>query len=313
MPHAVVPTGTLTDMRDLDVDRMFAATWGVFTPRMAYDAGITRAMLRHRRRLGAWVSVCGDGISAAEGEATPNRRAIAAHLTWPDAIVCLRTAARLHRLPVDDDGAAHVLVADSRRPREGIRTHYYRHGPITHRYGDVPITDKVSTIVDCLALLPEREAYSLLAWVRTRELLSVDALTDQIRGRFRMAGVVRLRRMLEDAAEGALSVGERRLQQLLRDAGLTGWKGDVRIEHAGTVIARADILFRAEHLVVEFDGVAFHGPEKVADDLRRQNRLVVAGYTVLRFTWEDITERPDDVVRTIRASLEIVRRSGRSA
>jgi very-short-patch-repair endonuclease len=44
-------------------------------------------------------------------------------------------------------------------------------------------------------------------------------------------------------------------------------------------------------------------PEHFQRDRRRQNRLIAAGWTVLRFTWWDLTERPDDVLAQIRAAV----------
>ena len=40
----------------------------------------------------------------------------------------------------------------------------------------------------------------------------------------------------------------------------------------------------------------------------RKNRLVAAGWTVLRFTWWDLTQRPDYVVASICAMM--IRRAG---
>ena len=74
------------------------------------------------------------------------------------------------------------------------------------------------------------------------------------------------------------------------------------------------MLFAAERLVVEIDGLAFHGATRFQNDRSRQNRIVNAGYTVLRFTWADLTERPDEVVRQIRVALarSVARLSGRN-
>ena len=38
-------------------------------------------------------------------------------------------------------------------------------------------------------------------------------------------------------------------------------------------------------------------------DARRQNALVAAGWTVLRFTWHDVVNDPTNVARTIREML----------
>jgi very-short-patch-repair endonuclease len=49
------------------------------------------------------------------------------------------------------------------------------------------------------------------------------------------------------------------------------------------------------------DGFAFHTtPEQFEGDRQRQNRLVAAGWTVLRFTWRDLTNRPAHVLATIQ-------------
>ncbi|MGV8967955.1 MAG: DUF559 domain-containing protein, partial [Cellulomonas sp.] len=48
---------------------------------------------------------------------------------------------------------------------------------------------------------------------------------------------------------------------------------------------------------------AYHGQASFQSDRTRQNRLVNAGFTVLRFTWQDLTDRPAEVLRQIRAAL----------
>jgi very-short-patch-repair endonuclease len=56
--------------------------------------------------------------------------------------------------------------------------------------------------------------------------------------------------------------------------------------------------------VIEFDGFAAHGGRAAfVADRRRQNQLIVAGYRVLRVTWDDLVHRPDSVVAQIRSLL----------
>jgi very-short-patch-repair endonuclease len=72
----------------------------------------------------------------------------------------------------------------------------------------------------------------------------------------------------------------------------------------GRVIAVVDVLFMAARLVIELDGYRAHSSrEAFARDRRRQNALVAAGYTVLRVTWADVTERPEATVAQIREVL----------
>ncbi len=45
--------------------------------------------------------------------------------------------------------------------------------------------------------------------------------------------------------------------------------------------------------------------DRFVADRRRQNALVNARWTVLRFTWHDLDARPDDVLNEIRVALTI--------
>ena len=55
---------------------------------------------------------------------------------------------------------------------------------------------------------------------------------------------------------------------------------------------------------MEIDGWSAHSDrESFERDRRRQNALVNAGYVVLRFTWRDLKDRPDDVVAEMTAAL----------
>ncbi|OWY60874.1 hypothetical protein B7486_66825 [cyanobacterium TDX16] len=57
-------------------------------------------------------------------------------------------------------------------------------------------------------------------------------------------------------------------------------------------------------VAVEVDGFASRiDRSRFQDDRTRQNALVQAGWTVIRFTWEDVVKRPQLVVTTIRRVL----------
>ena len=87
-------------------------------------------------------------------------------------------------------------------------------------------------------------------------------------------------------------------------ADLSGWTPNARIRDAGgRIIARADVLFAAQRVVIEVDGRAYHGADRFQADRDRDNALVAAGYVVLRFTWLDLTERPARTLERIRAAL----------
>lgn len=73
---------------------------------------------------------------------------------------------------------------------------------------------------------------------------------------------------------------------------------------SGRVIGRVDFGWPGVRLVVETDGFAFHSDrDAYRRDRRRTNALTVAGWTVLRFTWEDVVAYPQYVVDSVRAAL----------
>ena len=63
-------------------------------------------------------------------------------------------------------------------------------------------------------------------------------------------------------------------------------------------------------LAVEIDGMAFHHrtKEQVAADYLRQRRIVVKGYTVIRFTAQEVFGDAAECWRQVRAILAARRR-----
>lgn len=103
------------------------------------------------------------------------------------------------------------------------------------------------------------------------------------------------------SAEPAESPMETRLRCLLINAGLP--KPEVQSDLYGAdgeFLARADLYYPSAQLVIEFDG-GNHRDRLVGDD-RRQNRLMRAGYRILRFTSADVYGRPESVVADVRSA-----------
>ena len=69
------------------------------------------------------------------------------------------------------------------------------------------------------------------------------------------------------------------------------------------MVAEIDFAHLGLHIAIEVDGRAFHSDRRSFErDRSRQNTLVVGGWLVLRFTWEQITERPDEAVEIVLAA-----------
>lgn len=65
-----------------------------------------------------------------------------------------------------------------------------------------------------------------------------------------------------------------------------------------------DFLWRERRLIVETDGYRYHrGRAAFEHDHSRQARLIAAGFTVMRFTWRQVVEMPNEVIAAISERL----------
>ena len=111
------------------------------------------------------------------------------------------------------------------------------------------------------------------------------------------------RRIVLESRENPWSPPERLAHRLLRDAGITGWVGNLRVVVCGHPYY-LDIGFPEINLAVEIDGREYH--TTAADfekDRWRQNDLVNAGWRVLRFTARMLEEAPHLVLAVITEAL----------
>jgi very-short-patch-repair endonuclease len=273
---------------------------GLFTVRQAREAGATEAQIRRRRSSGRWVTVVGGALTPAGSAIDAWTIVDAVALTWPDAVVSLSTAAQLYRIPVPDDGRVHLIVSKRTRSRRGVATHELDLDPrdVVHA-GRGRVTSRERTVLDCIGWLPPSDSERLVAWAATRELVSTALIERALHERPRSWGSTARRRALTDVERGTLSAAERRLRLILRRKQLRGFEFNQRIDDDDGVVGRADALHRAARLVIEVDGFEYHARTQFQQDRTKQNRLVAFGYTVLRFTWEDLTRRPDVVADQI--------------
>jgi very-short-patch-repair endonuclease len=116
-------------------------------------------------------------------------------------------------------------------------------------------------------------------------------------------GMRQLRDITSALATGSHSQAEQRLIRLLSNAAIVGWLANLRVRIGRTNVV-VDVAFPAAMLAVEVDGRAWHSDARTfVADRRRQNLLVNAGWTVLRYTWADLTDRPGSVLAEIRSAL----------
>jgi very-short-patch-repair endonuclease len=283
---------------------------GLFTRTDAAGCGFSLYQIRRRLAAGEWRPVTRSVLIAGGEGLSQSRLDLAAQLAVPGSVLAGISAAREWGLELDDHRTV-LLVGPKQNVRlPGVRLLY---GSVGRReiamIDGARVTLRDRTVFDCLRLLSERRALDLLDRALQQGWVTLAGLGELAVRQPGQHGLPQVRRLLAMARGGERSVAERRLTDLLTRAGLNGWHANVPIvDHRG-VIGIGDVVFEAERIVVEVDGWAYHvSPARFQHDRARQNRLVAAGWTVLRFTWRDLTDRPD---RVIAALCEVV--GGRSS
>jgi very-short-patch-repair endonuclease len=112
-------------------------------------------------------------------------------------------------------------------------------------------------------------------------------------------GSPRARIYLQAAGDNTRSKAERLFISLLKRHHITGWVANHAV---GDYVV--DVAFLAAMVAVEIDGLAHHSDAVTfGKDRKRQNALILMGWRVLRFTWWDLTERPDAVISQLQAAI----------
>lgn len=280
---------------------------GVFTREQAVAAGYTNYRIRNLLAQRRWSVVLGSVYIETATTLTPASLAHAARLAGGLGVVVSHTTAGLfHRLRVPADPELHVIAERNRRIRiPGLRAHRIevRESEMVLVDGIV-VTDLVRTVADLLLWLPEEAGRAMLTDALRRRLCTIDEVRRQLVRMGVRHGRDRAWSVLADLAASPYSEGEVKVHRLLRRARIEGWVANAAVHDGEGLIGYVDLLFEDSKVVVEFDGRAFHSDEVAFQrDRTRQNRLILAGYIPLRFTWDDVVHRPEHVVAEIRAAL----------
>jgi len=264
-----------------------------FSLQEARAAGITRTSLRGKswRRIGTEL-YCWSGLDLDQWKLLAGWQRLLPH----DAVFAGSTAAWLHGIDNDPLQMVEVIARPSSglrsRNRLNVRRCALRSSDVVRVRG-LPATSVNRTLTDLCLRLPEVEG--LVAMDASLHLRLVDkGALSCLRGR-------RLQ-YLAMLAEPAESPMETRLRWLLLKSGLPSPKVQVDLRDAdGRFIGRADLYYSVARLVIEYDGASHR--ERLAEDNRRQNNLVDAGFRVLRFAAADLRQRPATVVALVRNAL----------
>lgn len=285
--------------------RLMRANGGLALRAEVLDVGVPERTLFRRLREGSAVEVKPWVIALPGTELDLAALTRAAVLARPAAIPTgLSAAVVLGAGPWDEvpQVGAPWLVGQRERT---LDARVFRHPGIkTVRRAGLIVAHPAYAVVDLLRFLEPQAAAAVGRSALQRRCVTLDFLAERRADLGRLAGARQLGLVLDQLYEGTHAESEHEFVALLREAGITGWRANHPVR-VGVRRYFLDVAFPEARLAIEIDGRAHHSSAAAfQNDRRRQNDLVAAGWTVLRFTWDDIVNRPHNVIARIGSALE---------
>lgn len=309
-------SGSVFNEADRAATELAAEQLGLISTADLLRCGITRSGITRRIDQGLLRRVR-PGVYRFAGTPSFPRQRLAEEALSVDATAAVShdSAAFLWGLTSTEPAHVHVVVRRwSRRHRTSAVVHESLDFVQEDRVidGGVPLTSAVRTVVDLGATSRWLVESALSRGIRHGLFTAGDVqrFVDRVarRGR-RGVGVIRPYLEYHLASEGRTeSVLEDRFLRLLheRQVRLPITQFDV-IDDGGRWVCRADFAYPVHRLIVELDGREYHSDtESFQLDRDKQNRTQALGWTTLRFTWHDVTRRPDYTIATVRQALAVL-------
>lgn len=264
--------GGLSDLRTL---RRLCTRWEI---EKALDAGLVRRGGHGRYAL---------------AEVDDARRV--AHAT--NGVLCLASAALAHGWAVKElpERPQVCYPKDRRLSRHSRQQVQARWADLDPAEVDGHVTSPSKTLEMCARSLPYDQALAIAdSALRSGELATLRSLR-HVRGR----GAARIKRVVADANPLAANPFESVLRAIAADVSGLSFTPQVQIG-----AHRPDLVDAERRIVAEADSFEWHGSRAaLRRDAARYNELVVMGWMVLRFSWEDVMHQPDDVRRILERAV----------
>jgi very-short-patch-repair endonuclease len=284
---------------------------GVVTlPQLRLVGGLGRAAVAKRAAVGRLHRVHRGVYAVGRPRLETHGRWMAAVLACgAEAVLSRRSAAGLSGLRRDARPSTDVCVPSAgARVRPGIDVHRsttLEPWDITTVDG-IPCTTVARTLVDLGDVVNRRAVERAVDQADVLNVFDLRAVEEVLAraGPRRGAGI--LRAVLADYAEPTLTSKEleERFLALCRQASLPSPAVNAWITLDDGIAYKADFLWRKARLIVETDGRDVHTTRKAFEhDRERDQRLTLAGFTVVRCTWRQITREPRRVADAIASLL----------
>jgi very-short-patch-repair endonuclease len=296
------------------LDRLIAelalAQHGVIALWQLIAAGLSRRAVSHRVVAGRLHRIHAGVYAVGHARLTREGRYMAAVLACGLASALSHRSAADHRAlrPTSREAIDVISLQRTGRKRAGIDAH--TSSSLQPRdieiVNGIPCTTVARTLLDLAAVLPRRAVERAFDEAEVLQVLDVGPLDDVLARAGKHPGAGMLRSILNDHSPGTTRTRndlEEAFFAICRSAGLpqpevNAW---IPLEPTGY---EPDFLWRAEQLVAETDGGATHTTRHAFEhDRLRDQRLMLAGFRVVRFTHAQVFDDPRHVERTVRGLL----------
>jgi very-short-patch-repair endonuclease len=286
---------------------------GLFSRADAADVEIGADQLRHLLGMGVIERATPRVFRFAASSRSWHQDVLAACLDGgPECVASHRTAAVLHNFDGFRADVIEVLVPMSvRHRRKSVIVHHTRVLTALDRarVGLIPVTSRARTLIDLGAVVPAERVEEALdgaerdGAIRRRQL---EQRYEVLRapGRNGVGAMTQILDRRLAVARLPRSVLERRMIRLLSRAGLPSPVGCHPVRGASGARYEIDFAYLSERIAIEVDGHGTHATrsQRAADNVRA-NSLEDAGWTVRRFTYEQIMYEPAAVAAAVRTAL----------
>ena len=290
--------------------RFASAHHGVYRAADAERLGLTRWQVTRRVEQGR-ATRRGKGIYVVTGAPQSKQQDLLVAVWRTGGVGSHRSAAHLLGMWELEPGEPEVTVPFG-AAHEFDRTIVHRSRDLarsrTVLISGIPVTNPTRTLVDIGQVIAPADLEAMVHLALHRRLTHIDRLIAEYfsisrHGRQGAGPIGELLRTIDPSMGPAESKLELVLLDILDEQGLPP---PVRqhVVHVDGEEFRLDVAYPAAMLFIEGDGFGVHGTRTAfEDDRRRQNLLVLAGWSPLRFTWRQLRQDPATVGAHVRRAL----------
>jgi hypothetical protein len=277
---------------------------GVIARRQMVEIGAGTGAIDHRvwsgRLRPIHRGVYGVGHRALSREGRWMAAVLASH---SGAVLSLRSSAALWEMRPTARGRIDITTRFAMHARPGIHPHRAVLAPdeITTHKG-IPTTTPARTLLDLAAVLPPHDLARAINQAEVLRLADQLSLVELLKRHPASRGTNALRHILATARLGATitrSELENRFLAFFDDAVLPRPNVNTLIEGV-----EVDFAWPDHRLIAELDGFAFHATRRAFEhDRARDRRLQARGWRVIRITWRQLHDEPEQLAAELATLL----------